>query len=112
MPEFEIEMDIIGQTEDDDLVTAWNVRFHAPPSLVALEARYEALVELTGFGKVDEDELSQQIAFPILAEFSLLLATLSKQATGLPYVMGGPIELYDLAWGGLEDVDDDFEHQH
>ncbi len=111
MPEFEIEMDIIGQTEDDDLVTAWNVRFHAP-SLVALEARYEALVELTGFGKVDEDELSQQIAFPILAEFSLLLATLSKQATGLPYVMGGPIELYDLAWGGLEDVDDDFEHQH
>lgn len=104
-PEFEIGMAIIGQTEDSELITSWDLGFRHR-SLIMLDANYEALVAISGVGEIVEDELVKQTAFPILAEFSLLFATLSKEATGLPYVID-PVELFDLAWG-LEDLEEYF----
>lgn len=108
MPTFEMEAAILGRDEDGDLGISWDFRFEHP-GLFILEASYEGMVEITGNGTIDPEELGRQTAFPALTEFSLLIPALSRSLTGLPYTVG-PMELLDLA-GGLFDFDLDFDDE-
>lgn len=91
MPECTVEMAILGRDEDGDLGLSWDFCFEHP-GFFTIDATYQAMVEITGHGNIDVDQLGRETAFPILSEFSLLISTLSRASTGLPYVLG-PIEL-------------------
>lgn len=104
MPEFQMDVDVLGRDESGDFLMGWDLRFEHP-GLLTLEASYQGFVEITGNGAVDMEEIGREASFPVLSEFSLLLSTLSRSLTGLPYILG-PVELLDLA-GGLDDFDDE-----
>ena len=95
-----MDTDILGRDEDGDLLLSWDFHFEHPGL-----ASYQGMVEITGNGEIDMEELGRETSFPPLTEFSLLISTLSRTMTGLPYILG-PVELLGLA-GGLGDFDDE-----
>ena len=94
MPECTMEIAILGHDEDGDLGLIWEFRFEHP-GFFTIVASYQAMVEITGQGSIDVDQLGKDTSFPVISEFSLLISLLSRASTGLPYVLG-PVELLGL----------------
>ncbi len=92
----EVEIDIHAPDSlEKRLLVEWNLKLVFRPYF-RLEADYEMNVVATEEGKVDVDAVREDAGYPVLAEFAMLVSTLTKAMGTLPLIIE-PASILELA---------------
>lgn len=95
--DFQIET---GEIENGVFRVYWDLNF-AWSKFFTLKALYTLEVHKEGRGMLDEEDLVIQTAYPVLSDFSLRIAQLTKDLSNVPLILSA-LELMQLAGYDLD----------